>query len=273
MWSSARSRTSHALRASASTTSLRSVSSEPAPPVPPPPTPRPTTYSTTTTAAAANNRLTPAKAFHRFEQARERIRWKALDLQMSYERANHPEECGFRPVDAERNFKVDFHEFYVWIEQALVLLLLFFGVTVPRGAYNGPQLSNHTYHQNVLQALKEDSCPVHAVLGQGDVMHALMTAKTLRNRWKGAAAEEGETPPLRIYNVKWIVETIWKGLEMGYDIAKVQRDELEREMEERQREDDAPERPVTTMQQGDGHGGRTDDEWEWMVEPMDWEAA
>ncbi|KAM5356575.1 hypothetical protein ACJ41O_003221 [Fusarium nematophilum] len=221
-------------------------------------------------------RLTPTQAFHRFEQACQRLRWKFLDLQSSYQRATHPEEFGFTKADAERNFKVDFHEFYVWIEQAIVLLLLIFGVSVSRGSSGGGGgggagagkgfyvAASHAYHHNVLKALEDEACPVYEALGKGEVNQALWKAKELRNRWKDAG-EGKETPPLKMYDLTWIVTQVLVGLEIGYGIAMRHVDE---EMA-RQLEQHGDEHLDETMGGGDGD----DDEWEWMVEPMDWEAA
>ena len=165
-----------------------------------------------------------------------------------------PEEFGFTRMDAERNFKVDFHEFYMWIEQAIVLLLHIFGVVISRAGANGGGVYGHAYHHNVLRALEDEMCPVYGALGHGDVNQALWKAKELRNRWKDAA-EGRETPPLKMYDLTWIVTQILSGLEIAYGIA-AQQVELEMGDESQQ-------------QLGDMRG---EDEWEWMVESMDWEA-
>lgn len=165
-----------------------------------------------------------------------------------------PEEFGFTPEDADRNFKVDFHEFYSWIEQALVLLLLVFGISVSRSQQNGYTGGwGHAYHHNVLKALEEETCPVYSALGQGDVKQALWKAKELRNRWKDAS-EGKETPSLKMYDLTWIVTQILSGLEAGYGIATI-----------RVQEDSADGKDVNIADAGE-------DEWEWMVETMDWEA-
>lgn len=166
-----------------------------------------------------------------------------------------PEEYGFTQVDAERNFKVDFHEFYMWIEQAIVLLLHVFGVFISRQGANGGGDYGHAYHHNVLKALEDEMCPVHGALGRGDMNQALWKAKELRNRWKHAA-EGRETPPLKMYDLTWIVTQVLSGLETAYIIAAQQ---VEQELEEDRLRDEKP---------GDGR----EDEWEWMVESMDWEA-
>ncbi|KAM6516236.1 hypothetical protein FALCPG4_014428 [Fusarium falciforme] len=230
--------------------------------------PPPPSSSAPKPAIASTTRLTPAQAFHRFEQACQRLRWKFIDLHASYQRATNPEEFGFTKGDAEQNFKVDFHEFYVWIEQAIVLLLLIFGVTVSKSARPEDSISSrgnfgrgnyvassHAYHHNVLKALEDEECPVYNALGKGEVNQALWKAKELRNRWKDAS-EGKETPPLKMYDLTWIVTEVLRGLEAAYGIAS---SHVEQELAQQHESLDE------TM--------AVDDEWEWMVEPMDWEAA
>lgn len=236
-----------------------------------PPPPQTTTSSTAPNppaALASATRLTPAQAFHRFEQACQRLRWKFLDLKASYQRATNPEEFGFTREHAERNFKVDFHEFYLWIEQTIVLLLFIFGITVskgprpedvvPGGGFSGRRThvpTGHAYHHNVLKALEDEECPLYSALGKGEVNQALWKAKELRNRWKDAS-EGKETPPLKMYDLAWIVSEVLQGLEIAYGVAA---SSVEQDLAQQRA---APDEAV---------GG--DEEWEWMVEPMDWEAA
>ncbi|KAI9155131.1 hypothetical protein HJFPF1_07705 [Paramyrothecium foliicola] len=234
----------------------------------PPPTTSSTLYangivstgpkSNSTTAA-----LSPLQLFQRFEQACQRLRWKFIDLQNSYARATNPEEAGFTASDAERNFKVDFYEFYAWIEQTLVLVLRIFDVVIPRGEGNGTRGSaNHTFHHNVLMAFEDEGNPLHPVLGVGDVHHALWKAKELRNRWKDAS-EGKQTPPLKMYDLSWVVGQILGGLELGYGLAMVKVQE------------DMARAAVNGAE--DGSTGQTmpggqDESWDWMVEAMDWES-
>ncbi|KAM0429671.1 hypothetical protein ACHAPT_006277 [Fusarium lateritium] len=254
-------------RSSRSTPAPSTRASSHSPSRPPQPSPSAPSASRPTTISAT--RLTRAQAFHRFEQACQRLRWKFLDLQASYHRATNPTEFGFTKGDAEQNFKVDFHEFYVWIEQALVLLLLIFGITVSkvarpedgiynsRGNFGRGNYAGHAYHHNVLKALEDEACPVHEALGKGDVNHALWKAKELRNRWKDAS-EGKETPPLKMYDLTWIVTEVLGGLEVGYGIAS---QHVAQELAQQHGDEGLDEAMVV------------DDEWEWMVEPMDWEAA
>ncbi|KAH7152765.1 hypothetical protein EDB81DRAFT_789648 [Dactylonectria macrodidyma] len=279
IWANGRSHIPRPWPASPSTVSLPSVPSGPASsssPASASASTLPTGASTSASAPApSGNRLTPSQAFHRFEQACQRLRWKFSDLQNSYQRALSPQEYGFTRADAERNFKVDFHEFYVWIEQAIVLLLLIFGVSITRDArsFKGPSpVTNygHAYHHNVLKALEDEECPVYAALGIGPVNQALWKAKELRNRWKDAA-EGRETPPLQMYDLTWIVSTVLGGLEEAYAVASRHAEQaLQMEAEQMQLQGASGASNGTVEVRT---GGEMDDEWEWMVEPMDWEAA
>ena len=259
----------------------RSVPPEPAstttaPYIAGPPLP-PTSTTTTTTAG-----LAPLQAFQRFEQACQRLRWKYVDLQSSYGRAMGPEEAGFTAADAERNFKVDFYEFYAWIEQALVLVLHVFGVAVPRGGGRGgatgmPTANGgggssstsaaHAFHHNVLSALGGEAAgPLREALGTGETNQALWKAKELRNRWKDAA-EGRETPPLKMYDLRWIVGTVLAGLEAAYVMAA-------RRMAEEVEEEVAARAAAGGVEGETGMAAAAQGEegWEWMVDSMDWEA-
>ncbi|RGP65792.1 transcription factor [Fusarium sporotrichioides] len=209
--------------------------------------------------APSSARLTSSQAFHRFEQACQRLRWRFLDLKNSYERALHPEKFGFTVGEAERNFKVDFHEFYVWIEQAIVLLLLVFDIEISHRRFVGGKRQQHRYHEEVIAALEETTCPLYEALGSGEVNMALRKAKELRNRWKDAG-EGKETPPLKMYDLTWLVGQILAGLEVGYGIGAKK---VETDSQGRSWADDFD----------DEMGMAVDDEWDWMVEPMEWESA
>lgn len=261
IWASLKTRPRNGLPSKPPTTH-ESSRSRSVPPPPPSTTAAPTTTNIpnstplgTRTSATLSAGLTPLQALHRFEQACQRLRWKFLDLEAAYKRALAPEQWAFTLEDAERNFKVDFYEFYAWIEQAIVLLLLVFSVEVPRernysSRANGAGSASHAYHHNVLRALDEETNPLHEVLGKGNVNQALWKAKELRNRWKDAA-EGRETPPLKMYDLSWIVGEVLSGLEGGYVVAK----ELA-----------ATEEIVVDGEQENGEG------WDWMVEAMDWES-
>ncbi|KAG5973661.1 hypothetical protein E4U58_004599 [Claviceps cyperi] len=252
-----------AAAAAASSSSLPSKT----PAAPPSPKKKTSSTATTTPPAAGTSSELRIQSFRRFEQTCHRLRWKFIDLQSSYDRALRPLEWKFTAQDAERNFKVDFHEFYAWIEQALVFLLRIFGVAVARAGWGGgaggarrgggfsSSSSSHAYHHNVLKALEDTRNPLHGTLGRGTVIEALWKAKELRNRWKDAA-EGKETPPLKLYDLRWIVASILGGLEEAYGLAGrevVQGSDLGLGREER------------------SEGEEEEDGWEWMVEMMDWE--
>ena len=214
-----------------------------------------------------SSRIAPLQALRRFEQACHRIRWKYIDLRASYERALAPEANGFTRLDAERNFKVDFHEFYAWLEQAVVLALKAFSITVQPGG-GGGQGSYHAYHHNVLRALEDEGGPLRACLGEGEVMAALWKAKELRNRWKEDKEGSGaKTTPLKMYDLGWLVETILGGLDEAYGLAVASF-----RGDEEMGGGGAAAGGSGAGGEEDGGGGGGGEGWEWMTEPMDWEA-
>lgn len=145
------------------------------------------------------------------------------------------------------------------IEQALVLVLLVYGVSVPRG-FGGPRgQATHSYHHNVLLALGDEDNPLRSALGTGDVNSALWKAKELRNRWKDAA--EGETTPLGMYDLSWIIGRIIEGLGLAYKMAATRVEELKMEANGN----------VENNMDG-SNGADEDNAWGWMMEdPMDLE--
>ncbi|UNI17890.1 hypothetical protein JDV02_004200 [Purpureocillium takamizusanense] len=213
--------------------------------------------------------LARVQALRRFEQVCVRLRWKSIDLQNAYDRTNAPQPFGFAAQDAENNFKVDFHEFYVKIEQAVVLLLRLFGTTIAKASStiaSKPQYgatpsvaAAHAYHHNVLKALDDDRHPLHEPLGKGSVNQALWKAKELRNKWK-SATEGRDSPSLRMYDLSWIINQALEGLEAAYAVASARVTEDLNQDDLAMTGDERHEAVVA------------DDEWEWMVEPMDWES-
>ncbi|KAJ6437676.1 fungal specific transcription factor [Purpureocillium lavendulum] len=207
--------------------------------------------------------LARLQALHRFEQVCRRLRWKTIDLENAYQRASAPQPWGFDQTVAEQNFKIDFHEFYRWIEQAVVLLFKSCGTIIERTSHltdtqhdGASPMAAHAYHHNVLKALGDEEHPLHASLGNGSVNQALWKAKELRNKWK-PTAEDRQSPPLQMYDLSWIITQIMEGLEAAYAVASAR----------------------VTQDLSDNEVAMTDDErhsvaeeeWEWMVEPMDWE--
>ncbi|KAL2017111.1 hypothetical protein VTK56DRAFT_2583 [Thermocarpiscus australiensis] len=219
-------------------------------------------------------------------------------------------------------FKLDFFEYYMLIERALVHLLSVFGVDIPRGhAYSHPhprpqswysspskwdgangergrgleasiwkEAPRHRYHANVLAALDREDNPLHATLGTGEVRRQLGRAKDLRNRWKTAGddpdgddrgAHESATgperewhtkkvpAPLETYDLEHMLEVIFDGLEKAFKVAE----RFVRGDAQQGAETDAD------MLDEDGktlHGAAAEDEedqWEFMVDAMDWEAV
>jgi hypothetical protein len=140
-----------------------------------------------------------------------------------------------------------------------VLVLQVYGVTVPRG-FGGPRgQASHSYHHNVLLAFGEEENPLRSALGTGDVSSALWKAKELRNRWKDAA--EGETTPLGMYDLSWIIGRIIEGLGVAYKMAAARVEELKMEANGNGESD------------MEGHNGADGDStWGWMMaDPMDLE--
>ena len=108
-------------------------------------------------------------------------------------------------------FKVDFFEFYILLERAIINLLAVFAIVVSASTAfeveendtsvaSGNQIfgdghvfnrATHSYHENVLKALDQSTNPLHNILGSGQVREYLSIAKEFRNRWKDAE----ERPP------------------------------------------------------------------------------
>ncbi|KIW17039.1 hypothetical protein PV08_04230 [Exophiala spinifera] len=110
------------------------------------------------------------------------------------------------PIEAERQFKFDFYEFYSLLERGLVHLFSIWGIVITasipdseqdnlRQAENRPPESiigdsrnfhgaSHRFHANVLAALDHPSNPLHDILGTGDTRAYIGVAKEFRNKWK-----------------------------------------------------------------------------------------
>jgi hypothetical protein len=227
--------------------------------------------------------------------------------------------------EAELMFKLDFFEYYMLIERALVHLLGVFGVEVPRGGGGGGgrggdaqqqqqqqveggegenknkmglagsvwREGRHRYHANVLAALDREDSPLRGTLGTGDVRAQLGRAKDLRNRWKTAGEEDenenghgdrasgNRSPtksgsperkwrtkkvaaPLDSYRLEHMLEVIFAGFDEAFKIADRSvrgsmswADEVDMEM----------------LEAADGAAADDEDQWEFMVEAMDWEAV
>ncbi|ROV88635.1 hypothetical protein VMCG_10313 [Cytospora schulzeri] len=236
--------------------------------------------------ASALKRIpTPWAELTRFMKIARRMRWKLPFLAHGYraatDRANEERE------EAELMFKLDFFEYYMLLERALVHLMGVFGVkvtgalgarTTPNSA---PQSSNHRFHANVLEALDDPRNPLHQVLGRdADARHALARAKELRNRWKNADDPDGAVAvavagvpsrpkssqasrPLEDYDLERILETIFNGFEGAYGVA----DRYVADVR-------ALAAAEGVASEVDMRGDPTDEaQWEFMVDAMDWEAV
>ncbi|KAE8355450.1 hypothetical protein BDV28DRAFT_42704 [Aspergillus coremiiformis] len=219
------------------------------------------------------NHPSPAQELARFMKIVSRLRWKLPFLAEGYRLATRP---GVDVAHAEIMFKIDFFEYYALLERAIVHLLGVFGVTVSGAivashptrdrAKNGSPSATHRYHANVLDTLERDTCPLHPVLGSGNIHEQLKKAKELRNRWKTAdmsKEEEGQGShrraketaiPLESYDFDQILSQIFTGLEDGCTLAREQ---------------------VARVEKGDGNSPSVDLEadWDFIVDAMDWEAV
>ncbi|KAJ9134609.1 hypothetical protein NKR23_g10036 [Pleurostoma richardsiae] len=238
----------------------------------------------------------------RYTKIVRRLKWKLPFLAHGYHQATFQVDACTeveRPqieaqvAEAELMFKLDFFEYYMLIERALVHLLGVFGITISRDfaerhleamleeqkarqkahqqqGRNGHDTapvpsarSDHRYHANVLEALDNVENPLHEALGMGDVRRQLGRAKDLRNRWKNA--DDGVDParaaaaPLESYDLERILETIFEGFDRGYLVAE----QFVLEEQQRQAAAGMSEPSWDTEEQ----------QWEFMVDAMDWEAV
>ncbi|KAF1350366.1 hypothetical protein EJ07DRAFT_139233 [Lizonia empirigonia] len=139
-----------------------------------------------------------------------RLRWKAELLMVSYYKAMEvlqtiETQNGLHPPlakQAESMFKIDFFEFYTFLERYITLSLATLGISIsaaaPRENVNALRyltnpdlqrtrpLAAHAFHANLLAALDDEACPLHGTLGAQDVRIQLGLAKDYRNAWKDA---------------------------------------------------------------------------------------
>ena len=127
-------------------------------------------------------------------------------------------EMAIDPVEAERQFKIDFYEFYALLERGLVCLLGVWGIVITasvgappasgsvpssatthvsaQGSIIGDSLSfhgsAHRFHANVLLALEHPSNPLYNILGTGPVREYIGVAKEFRNKWKDVESHSEE---------------------------------------------------------------------------------
>jgi hypothetical protein len=211
-----------------------------------------------------------------------RLKWKIPFLEFGYTTALNRVGKPQQEIDAnEIHFKLDFHEYYMLIERALVHLMGVYGIViyahldengngygVGKAHQSNPgtirdRSQRHRYHENVLLALDNRDNPLHNTLGRPEVRKQFARAKELRNRWKNADdADNGRfmPAPLEAYNLEEILQTILQALEQAFFVT---------EQYVRQRNPDVDQsHPVSTAD------WTTDsDDWEFMVDAMDWEVV
>ena len=265
-----------------------------------------TTTSTTTTTQSLPRLPASYNELTRYTKIVRRLKWKLPYLASGYRQAVDrvgPHVDQSRVAEAELMFKIDFFEYYMLIERALVHLLGVFGITVSpsfggshQHRMNGADAPNgggyhhhhqHRYHANVLEALDNPDNPLHEALGSGDVRRQLWRAKDLRNRWKNVDDPDGggkngnykgaatESAPLESYDLEHILVIIFEGFDRAFAtaeqfvLAEMQRGRSQAEGGAV----DGQGGSVVDLMEGFEPATSEEQEWEFMVEAMDWEAV
>ncbi|KAI2609080.1 uncharacterized protein GGS25DRAFT_492923 [Hypoxylon fragiforme] len=204
-----------------------------------------------------NHRASPQTELSRFLKIVTRLNWKLPFLKQGYSLAKDTNGKTQQQKEAcEIQFKLDFHEFYMLLERAIVHLMGVYGIAV-----DGQQRMDgrHRYHANVLATLEDANNPLSGVFGTPEVSGQLATAKELRNRWKDADEYDGKIRPVPLssYNLETIVQTILGAIDQAHGLASEYVSKGGEEMQDAEGEGDA--------------SGRED--WDFMVDAMDWEAV
>ncbi|KAK0619338.1 hypothetical protein B0T14DRAFT_519097 [Immersiella caudata] len=258
---------------------------------------RPPNLSQTGSQFRSPPNLTLAAAeLSRYTKIVRRLKWKLPFLSTAY--AHATTRAGVPPdlvTEAELMFKLDFFEYYMLLERALVHLQSVFGIEIPRGGYvprvreqglngslwrgGGSHQFQHRYHANVLAALDDEGNPLHEALGKGEVRKQLSRAKDLRNRWKTAGEDEDEeggafegrrsrspgkrmaTAPLESYDLERILGTIFDGFDRAFLVA-------ERYVKGGEGGEERMESGELAME-----GETEEEEWAFIADAMDWEAV
>lgn len=134
--------------------------------------------------SALNRVPTPWSELSRYAKIARRLKWKIPFLAIGYNAATDRGSTEQQRAEAEINFQLDFFEYYMLIERALVHLLGVFGVKIT-GAFGTRHLENrnteqrreHRFHSNVLEALDDHRNPLYEALGKDDARFALGRAK------------------------------------------------------------------------------------------------
>lgn len=257
--------------------------------------------------SALNRIPTPWAELARYTKIVRRLKWKLPFLAYAYnaaiDRAVTEEQRG----EAELMFKLDFFEYYMLVERALVHLLGVFGIKIT-GAFGtrngsgyigrgqgGPredwQQSDHRFHANVLEALDDVRNPLHESLGNSDARFALARAKerkyssnpkefpgcvylsfTVRNRWKNAD-EPDAILSARLPNGSKSTRPLEE-----YDLERI----LETIFAGFDKGFQTAEQYVSQVRAFGAERGESNnvdmlddqpDEWEFMTDAMDWEAV
>ncbi|KAH0430496.1 fungal specific transcription factor [Colletotrichum camelliae] len=243
-----------------------------------------TAAATTKVATASYKSSDPAadatqahRELKRYEQIVRRMQWKKSFLSEGYDKATvkFADEKG--RAEAEMMFKLDFYEYYMLLERALVHLMGVFEIGVSPettstwgcSGKNGRSdfSTKHSFHENVILSLQKVENPLHEVLGTGDVLFQLSRAKTLRNWWKhaedesklGARKRRAAAAPLESFDLTLIFNAVFEGLDKGYAIA-------DRWVEVLQSRMSWADEVMDTESDGE-------DAFDWMVDAMDWQAV
>lgn len=138
--------------------------------------------------SALNRIPTPWAELARYTKIVRRLKWKLPFLAYAYNAAIDRTITDEQRGEAELMFKLDFFEYYMLVERALVHLLGVFGIQIT-GAFGtrvgnglsrareGWEQSDHRFHANVLEALDDERNPLHEALGKDDARFSLARAK------------------------------------------------------------------------------------------------
>lgn len=148
--------------------------------------------------AALRRIPTPWAELARYTKIVRRLKWKLPFLAHAYNAAtDHVYSTDEQREEAELMFKLDFFEYYMLLERALVHLLGVFGIKVTgglggrrgngntgrqRGDEGRWDQSDHRFHANVLEAFRDPLNPLHQALGKDVVCFALSRAKECESR-------------------------------------------------------------------------------------------
>ncbi|CAJ2510459.1 Uu.00g132680.m01.CDS01 [Anthostomella pinea] len=249
-----------------------------------------------------NDGPSPEQELSRFLKIVARLNWKLPFLKYGYHTATDREGKTQQDIEAQEiHFKIDFYEYYMLIERALVHLMGIYGISIyaqhgfhvngngngngnglgsanangyghPNGGPNEnlkapmphESIGQHRYHANVLTALDDPNNPLHETLGNPTVRKQLSRAKDLRNRWKYADNDleprRFMPAPLEAYNLEQILEIIFAAFDQAFFVAEEYVRQRGLGMDEGG--------PVSA------YDWMTDSEdWDFMVDAMDWQAV